>query len=692
MPNVSVTRVKTWLAVQPPGRRLGLFLGAIVAGLGGLSLILPSPPLIPAAKQETKQETKPAAVAAVTAAKHGGAVEIGAVATEKPGADGRAVKTVTVPRPDAKPPADSVASPQATSEPTKAAGALATATADAARASKAWRVGQAEPNSAATAPIVAPSPPSSQTAPVSPPSPQSSASKPATDPSATTGPSATVTAITTVEAAKSAAPAAAFKASETTMKIQDVKSPGGISAWLVEEHSVPLLALRFVFDGGNSQDPAGREGLANFLTAMMDEGAGDMNAAQFQERMEELALRMSFEDARDALYGNFETLTANREPALEMLRLAINKPRFDADAVERIRQQLLANIAYAAKNPQQVAGNTWTATAFAGHPYGRPASGTVESVGAIKSADLEAFRKRNFARDTLRVVAVGDIDAKTLGALLDKVFGEIALKAELVPVAAVVPKAAEKLTVVDMDVPQSVVQFGMTGLPRKDPDFMAAFVMNHILGGGGFSSRLTEQVREKRGLAYSVYSYLQPYKQSALFAGGVATKNESVKESIEVIRAELMRMAKDGPTAEELAGAKSNLTGSFALRFDTNAKIASQLLWMLHEEMGIAYPKQRNALVDAVTMEDIKRAASRILKDEDLLVTVVGRPFIVGVARHRRDRRDILIGVRCRRRARDVGDRRDVIPVEAVPEAEDDHPREQSEHSEVHTWWRAYRN
>ena len=633
MSNATINSLKVWLAAQSPGRQLGLFLGAIVAGLGGLSLILPSPAPAPV----TKLETKSAAV--TTAAKPGAIVEIGAVAPEKPGADGRAVKTVTVPRPGAKAEATPMATPKAATEPPKAAAvpaAPATTTTAAAeaesRASKAWRVGQPEPSSTATAPGApatgTPPAASAQTAPAQP----APATAPATGASGAVAVAAraAVAATTTIEAAKAATPAAAFKASETTMKIQDVKSPGGISAWLVEEHSVPLLALRFVFDGGNSQDPAGREGLANFLTAMMDEGAGDMNAAQFQERMEELAVRMSFEDARDAFYGNFETLTANREPALEMLRLALNKPRFDADAVERIRQQLLANIAYAAKNPQTVAGNTWTATAFAGHPYGRPASGTVESVGAIKSADLETFRKRTFARDTLRVVAVGDIDAKTLGVLLDQVFGDIAPKAELTPVAPVVPKAAEKLTIVDMDVPQSVVQFGMNGLPRKDPDFMAAFVMNHILGGGGFSSRLTEQVREKRGLAYSVYSYLQPYKQAALFAGGVATKNESVKESIEVIRAELARMAKDGPTADELAGAKSNLTGSFALRFDTNAKIASQLLWMLHEEMGIAYPKERNALVDAVTMDDIKRAASRILRDDDLLVTVVGRPKGLG--------------------------------------------------------------
>ena len=414
------------------------------------------------------------------------------------------------------------------------------------------------------------------------------------------------------------------------MKIQHVKSPGGIEAWLVEEHSVPLLALRFVFDGGNSQDPAGKDGVANFMSAMLDEGAGDLDHAKYQERMEELALKMSFEDARDAFYGSFETLSANRDASLDMLRLALTKPRFEAEAVERIKKQLLASLAFSAKSPDKIASKAWSAMAFPGHPYGRPADGTPESIATITRDDLETFRKRNFARDTLRVVAVGDIDAKQLAAMLDHVFGELPAQAQLVVVPTIEPKSIEKLQVIEMDVPQSVVQFGMTGLARKDKDFLAGFILNQILGGGGFASRLTEEVREKRGLAYSVYSYLQPFKHVSIFGGGVATKNEEVGQSLDVIRAELKRMAEDGPTPTEVANAKSYLTGSFALRFDSNSKIANQLLWMLQEEMGIDYVEKRNALVDAVTIEDLKRVAKRLLTVDDLIVTVVGKPKGLG--------------------------------------------------------------
>jgi len=559
---------RAWLDDQTPGRRLWLMLAAIGVVLGVLSLT------------QAPDGNRPSAVAEAVSAGQTAlpGEDIGSL-SDRPGLAGRPVKTIAVAR---------IERPTA---PSPAAAVPAAAGNDPADKHSATKGRLAE------------------------------APRPAAAPSDTKG---------SISTSGPSVVAPPLKTAETKMNIQDVKSPGGISAWLVEEHSVPLLALRFVFDGGSSQDPAGKEGLANFLTAMMDEGAGELSATQFQERMEELAVRMGFEDAKDALYGSFETLTVNREPALEMLRLAINSPRFDKEAVERIRKQLLANLAYAAKNPQQVAGRAWYEGAFPNHPYGRHANGSPESIGSIQSVDLESYRKRTFARDTLQVVAVGDIDAKTLGEVLDKVFGALPAKSELTPVPDTTPMPVEKLKVVEMDVPQSVVQFGVAGFARKDPDFIPAFVMNQILGGGGFASRLTEEVREKRGLAYSVYSYMQPLEHASIFGGGVATKNDAVKQSIDVIRGELERMAKDGPTETELANAKSYLTGSFALRFDTNAKIANQLLWMLHEDMGIDYPTRRNAMIEAVSMEEVKRAAKRLLKVDDLFITVVGKPKGLG--------------------------------------------------------------
>jgi zinc protease len=410
------------------------------------------------------------------------------------------------------------------------------------------------------------------------------------------------------------------------MKIQSVKSPGGIEAWLVEDHSVPLMAMRFAFEGGSAQDPKGKEGVANFLTAMLDEGAGDLDSAAFQERLEELAVKMTFEDSRDSFFGNFETLSVNRDAAVGLLRLALGKPRFDAPAVERIRKQLLANLAYADKSPDKVASKEWYKVAFEGHAYARPVNGTPETLTDITGADLEAYRKRVFARSNLKVVVVGDIDPVALGRLLDDVFGALPAQAELVPVVKTSPRAGAKLKHVDMDVPQSVAVFGFGAMARKDPDFMPAFVLNHIVGGGGFASKLMEEVREKRGLAYSVYSYLHPEIHASVLVGSVATKAEAIDQSLEVIRAELARMAEQGPSQEDLDNAKKYLVGSYALRFDTSAKIASQLLGIMQEDLGIDYVERRNGLVEAVTLDDIKRVAKRLFKMGDLIVTVVGKP------------------------------------------------------------------
>jgi zinc protease len=417
-----------------------------------------------------------------------------------------------------------------------------------------------------------------------------------------------------------------FSRPAAAMNIQQITSPGGIKAWLVEEHSVPLISLRYAFDGGNSQDPEGKAGVANFITAMMDEGAGDLKSEQYQERMEDLAMRMSYDDTKDSLYGSFETLTVNRDKAVDLLKLSVQNPRFDTDAVERIRQQLIANLIYADKDPGKVAMREWYAQAFAGHPYARPSSGTAESVGKITRDDLLAYHKRVFARDNLKVVAVGDITAAELGKLIDEVFGGLPAKADLFPVAQTEPLIGGSQQVIDMGVPQSVAVFGLGAMPRKDPDFMTAFVVNHILGGGGFSAKLMEEVREKRGLAYSVYTYIQPDRYTSILLGSVATKNASMAESLDIIRKEMKKMAENGPTQADLDAAKSYLTGSYALRFDTNAKIASQLLGLMQEGFGPDYVENRNKMIEAVTLADAKRVAARLLKPDDLIVTIVGKP------------------------------------------------------------------
>jgi zinc protease len=410
------------------------------------------------------------------------------------------------------------------------------------------------------------------------------------------------------------------------MKIERVVSPGGIEAWLVESHANPLIAIRFAFRGGATQDDDGKDGLAYFVSAMMDEGAGELSSIAFQERAQELAMRMDFDAGRDVMLGNVQTLTANKDEIFDLVRLAMTKPRFDEDAVERVRAQILAGLKFDENDPETVASLAWDRLAFQNHPYGRPIKGTIQSISNIRRDDLKTYVRRVFARDKLVISVVGDIDAETLGKALDHLFGDLPLHSELAPVADANPPLGPTREIIEMDVPQSVAQFGHRGIARKDDDFIPAYVLNYIIGGGGFSSRLMEEVREKRGLAYSVHSNLYPYQHGAVFVGNVATKNEAVGQSLEVIEGELKRLAEQGPTAGELENAKSYLTGAYALRFEPSSSIANQLLWIQIEDLGIDYVNRRNKLVEAVTLDDIRRVAKRLIEADHLITTIVGKP------------------------------------------------------------------
>ena len=403
-------------------------------------------------------------------------------------------------------------------------------------------------------------------------------------------------------------------------KIESIRTPAGIEVWLVRDPTVPLLAINFGFRGGSAQEPQDKGGAINMMGSLLDEGAGEVDAKTFQERIE-----LSFTAGRDTFRGSLRTLKENQDEAFELLRLAMNEPRFAPDAVERIRAQIVSRLQRQSTSPNEIATKTWWETAFPGHPYGRPGNGTVESVAKVTAADMRALLKRVLTRDTLKIGVVGDIDAATAGRLIDRAFGTLPAKGDLTPIPDVAMQGIGKRTVIDLDVPQTVVQFGGPGVKRSDPDFMPAYLMNHVLGGGSFSSRLYREVREKRGLAYGVSDQLLWLYHAAVHVGGTATRNDATKDTIEVIEAEVARMAKEGPTADELEKAKTYLKGSFALGLDTSTKISNQLVSMQLDNLGIDYIDRRSALIDAVTLDDTKRMAKRLL-DGGMLLTVVGRP------------------------------------------------------------------
>jgi zinc protease len=407
------------------------------------------------------------------------------------------------------------------------------------------------------------------------------------------------------------------------VEIERVVSPLGIEAWLVEDDTVPLVAMSFAFVGGAAQDPADRPGVANMLSGLLDEGAGDLDSKAFQAALDEFSINISFDASRDAFAGSMKTLVENRDQASRLLRLALTEPRFDVEPVARLRAQIVAGIRRDESDPDSIAGDTLIKAAFPDHPYGRPLEGTLDTVAAVTVDDLRTFHRKTIARDNLRIAVVGAIDAISLARLLDDVFGSLPAKAELSPVPDVEPASSERLDVV-MNIPQTVLSLAGRGMRRSDPDFIPASVATLILGGGGLSSRLYHEVREKRGLAYSVGIGLHVYDHAGLVVGGTKTRADQADSVVALIEAEIARFASEGPTEEELAKAKGYLIGSFALRFTTSTRIAGQLLAIQLDNLGIDYIDRRKDLIAAVTVDDVRRVAKRLFSG-DMIVVRVGQ-------------------------------------------------------------------
>ena len=415
-----------------------------------------------------------------------------------------------------------------------------------------------------------------------------------------------------------------WSAAAEAVDIQKVVSPHGITAWLVEDDSIPLISMSYAFEGGAAQDPAGKPGVANMLSGLLDEGAGDLDSQAFQARLDDLSIDMSFDAGRDFFDGSLRTLSANRDEAARLLNLALTAPRFDSEPVERVRAQIMTSLKRSERSPDQLAAEAMRKAIFPDHPYGRPIEGTSDSVAAITVDDLKAFRQKTFARDTLKVAIVGALDAKAAAAMLDEIFGDLPAKSNLVGIPNVTAKVAGRIDVA-LPVPQAVIQISAPGITRSDPELIPAVVATYILGGGS-DSRLFRAVREQRGLAYSVGLGLDTMEHSGVVGGGTETRSDQAEAVITLIRQEIARFAKDGPTAEELAAAKNYLIGSYPLRFVTSGGIADQLLGLQLDGKGIDYVDRRNGLIAAVTIDDVRRVARRLFAGDDLTVVRVGPP------------------------------------------------------------------
>ena len=406
------------------------------------------------------------------------------------------------------------------------------------------------------------------------------------------------------------------------VEIQTVVSDRGITALLVEDYTVPLISLSYAFKGGSTEDAENKAGTSQLLTNMLDEGAADIESQAFQERLDDNGMNYSFDTSLDEFSGSIRTLKGSADESFELLRLMLNEPRFDAEPIERMKAARMNGLRAQETNPQAIAGKAFRESVFAGHPYQRPVEGTMETMVSITADDLEDYRQRVFARDNLTIGVVGAISADELKAAIDLVFGGLPEKSRLKPVEDIQVKTGERIAI-DFDTPQTNIRMALPGIKRDDPDFYAGYLVNYILGGGSFSSRLYNEVREKRGLAYGVYSYLGTYDHAGIVGAGTATSADTTQQAIDLILGEIGRMAEEGPSEDELRKAKDYIIGAYAIsNLDTSSKIAGVLVAIQNSNLGIDYIDKRGGYLEAVTIEDAKRVAARLLEGKPTVVTV----------------------------------------------------------------------
>ncbi len=411
--------------------------------------------------------------------------------------------------------------------------------------------------------------------------------------------------------------------------IKEVTTPLGIKAWLVEDKSAPVVALSFSFAGGTASDPAGQSGVTSLMAALLTDGAGPMDAQAFRRRQEDAAASLGFGASLDRLSGTLRVLSVNRNEGFELLRLALTQPRFDPDMVEQRRAQTIAQINQSEQRPQSVAGRTLMATLFAGHPYAADPEGTRDDLKTLTPALLKRRAAALMLRSGLIVSAVGDIGEAELARQLDRAFGSLVVGTVPPLPPEWKPPVKPRTIIVERPVPQSTALMALPGIARDDPDWYAAVVMNHVLGGGGQQSRLFHEVRDKRGLAYGVSTALRTYKRAALMVISTASANERVAEAIRIIRAEFVRLRTEGITEQELADAKTYLNGALALSLDSSGSVASLLQSLQIDGLPPDHMTRRAALINAVKLDDVRRMARRLLRDEAMTTVVVGKP--VGV-------------------------------------------------------------
>lgn len=436
-----------------------------------------------------------------------------------------------------------------------------------------------------------------------------------------------------------------FTAAAQQLEVQPVPyGDQGKQAWLVQSDNAPIITVRLAFgDAGSTSDGTALHGRATMVSALLSEGAGTLDALAFKEALESDAIRLGFGVDDDQLTVELETLKENADKAFELMGLALTKPRFAAVDVARVKAQMLTVLRQMQEQPRYVASRALAEAVYGKHPYGWPTEGTVEGITATGDAQLKDYLKRYVTTQNLTVSAVGDISAPELKLLLDT---HLAGLPKTFAPAGKVPEfawsAKADSIVVKRPIPQTVTLFASEGIARSDKDFYVAYVLNHLLGGGTLTSKLGNEIREKRGLAYYAYTGLQVMDHGALFAGGFGTRNEQAAEAITVMRDTLSQVAAGEITQEEVDEAKGYIIGAWPLSLSSNDGLAGMLQVMQRFNLGKEYLNERNTLIGAVSREDVLRVAKRLVQNDKLVLVSVGAPVLAGKDAAKADEKPVV--------------------------------------------------
>lgn len=409
-----------------------------------------------------------------------------------------------------------------------------------------------------------------------------------------------------------------------TSKIEEITTPMGLKAWLIRAPNLPMISVELNFRAGTEFEPEAKQGIAHFTAALMDEGAGPYDAKAFREQLEDIGGRFGASTDTQDMSINLTTLAEHKERAFELLGLAVNKPRFDVDAVDRMRDAMLADIRQGDEEPSNVAWRLFRPAVYGSHPYANSGEGTLESVGALKAEDARVWHDNAFTKANLQIAVVGDVTPEALGKLLDSALGSLPAGESRAAITTGPGVTTPSIVKKQMDVPQGTVLLGHLGIPRSDPDFYAMLVMNEILGGGVLTSRLGHDVREKHGLAYGVNSVNAPLPFNGMFYVSLATGNDTVQKALDLVRKHLHKIRDEEVTQAEFDDAKAYLIGSFPLRLDSNSKLLNMLAMMQSEGLPRSYLENWPEKVGAVTRADIQRVAKKIIKPDAMTLVVVG--------------------------------------------------------------------